>query len=196
MICRKDLNGDIATLVLQTCREVQSETGWLEKAGEFPSKAGVTFPLLPEAKQFLEKGPSFLFKILPFWLANLVNRLWIMLIPLLTLCVPLFKLALPTYRWKIRRKIASRYRLLMKIDAKIVDGTIQKSLDSDISDLLKYEDELADMSVPVMFARDYYALRSHVGYVRHRLEEIKSSASVASPNARASGLPEEIKVST
>jgi uncharacterized protein len=175
LICRKDLNGDIAMLLLQTCREIQAEGGWLEKAGEFPSKQGVTFPLLPEAKQFLEKGPSFFYKFLPFWAANWANRLWIMAIPLVTLLIPTVKMALPTYRWRMRRKIATRYRALMAIDEKILAGTIGQTLDADIAQLIKYEDELPRLSVPIMFARDFYALRLHVRYLRGRLEEIKAN---------------------
>jgi hypothetical protein len=174
LICREDLNGDIAALILQTCRDIQGEGAWLEAAGEFPSKHGVTFPFLPEAKQFLEKGPSFFFKFLPFWVANMVNRLWIMLIPLITLAIPSVKLALPTYRWRVRRKIATKYRLLMAIDDKIASGAVEKSIDTDIAQLRHYEDELAKISVPIMFAGDFYSLRSHVRYVRGRLEEIKA----------------------
>ena len=173
LLCRENLNGDIAVLILQTCRQIQEQGGWLEKAGDFPSKLGVTFPLLPEARQFHDKGPSFFYKILPFWAANMVNRLWIMAIPLLTLVIPAIKLALPTYRWRVRRRIATKYRVLMAIDHKIVDGTIMNSLDADIAQLLLYEDKLAKISVPIMFAADYYSLRSHVRYVRSRLEEIK-----------------------
>jgi len=186
LICRKDLNGDIAMLILQTCREIQAEGGWLEKAGEFPSKAGGTFPLLPEARQFLEKGPSLVYKVLPFWVGNFVNRIWILAIPLMTVFLPLVKLALPTYRWRIRRKIASKYKVLVAIDAKIVDGTIDKTLDAEIARLRSYEDELARMAVPLMYARDYYALRSHVRYLRSRLEEVKQHHGDEKPTGAAS----------
>ncbi|MEI7728944.1 MAG: TAXI family TRAP transporter solute-binding subunit [Verrucomicrobiota bacterium] len=173
LICRDDLNGDLAVLILQTCREIQEEGTWLEKPGTFPSKLGVTFPLLPEAKQFHEKGPSFFYKFFPFWVANLANRLWIMAIPLVTLAIPLVKLALPTYRWRIRRKIALKYRALMVIDDKISSGNIAQTLDADIVQLAEYEDELAKLTVPIMYASEYYSLRSHVRYLRGRLEEIK-----------------------
>jgi hypothetical protein len=175
MNCREDLDGAIAFLLLQTCKELQEQGGWLEKPGEFPSKAGVTFPLLPEARQFYDKGPSFFYKIFPFWVANMVNRLWIMLIPLITLVIPSAKLAVPAYRWRFRRKIATKYRVLLAIDDKIVDGTILKDIDSHIAKLLEYEDELAKMYIPIMFAGDYYQLRSHVRYLRRRLHEIKAA---------------------
>jgi uncharacterized protein len=173
LLCRDDLDGDIAALILQTCREIQSEGAWLEKAGDFPSKIGVTFPLLPEAKQFLEKGPSFFYKHLPFWAANAVNRLWIMAIPLVTLVFPLLKLALPTYRWRMRRRIAVRYRFLQAIDERVAAGTIGATIDEDIDHLRQYENELARLSVPVMFAGEFYSLRMHAYYLRTRLEEIK-----------------------
>jgi hypothetical protein len=183
LICREDLNGDIASLILTTCREIQEQGSWLEKPGEFPSKSGVTFPLLPEAKQFYEKGPSFFYKIFPFWVANMVNRLWIMAIPLITLVIPTIKLALPTYRWRMRRRIATKYRVLMAIDDKIVSGTIDQSLDADIAQLERYENELARMFVPIMFARDFYTLRYHVDFMRNKLQGIKAEKKKAPPPA-------------
>ncbi|CAK0769926.1 conserved hypothetical protein [Gammaproteobacteria bacterium] len=174
LFCRDDLNGDIAVLILQTCHELQENGSWLEKANEFPSRQGVTFPLLPEAKQFYEKGPSFFYKFLPFWVANMVNRLWIMAIPLITLVIPLVKLALPTYRWRISHKISAKYRLLMDIDERVGNGAIANSLETDIAQLIKYENELVNISVPIMFAKDYYLLRTHVRYLRGQLEEIRT----------------------
>ncbi len=179
LLCREDLDGDIAGLILQTCREIQSEGSWLEKPGEFPSKTGVTFPLLPEAKQFLEKGPSFFHKHLPFWVANAINRLWIMAIPLVTLVIPLVKLALPTYRWRMRRRIAVRYRLLQAIDHRIAKGTIAQTIEEDLAHLRQYEDELAQLTVPVMYAGEFYALRVHVHYMRTRLEDLQKTPPAA-----------------
>ena len=96
-----------------------------------------------------------------------------MAIPLVALVIPLVKLAPPVYRWRIRIKIANRYRLLMNIDEQIASGTILDTLDENIAQLVAYEDELAKISVPVMYAADYYSMRSHVRYLRGRLEEIK-----------------------
>lgn len=175
LLCRDDLNGDIAVLILETCRQIQDQGTWLEKAGEFPSRTGVTFPLLPEAKQFYDKGPSFFYKFhLPFWVANMFNRLWIMLIPLLTLVIPLVKLALPAYRWRIRRKIATKYRFLISIDNKLNAGTLNGDLDKDIDQLKQYEDELSKLHVPVMFTSDLFTLRNHALYLRKRLEDLKA----------------------
>ncbi|CAK0763740.1 putative TRAP transporter TAXI family solute receptor [Gammaproteobacteria bacterium] len=176
LICRDDLNGDIAVLILQTCRKLQEQGGWLEKPNEFPSPKGVTFPLLHEAEQFHEEGPSFFHKVLPFWVANTINRLWIMAIPLVTLAVPLIKLALPAYRWKITRKISAKYRLLMDIDDRIAKGTVINTLDADIEQLIKHENELSKFSVPIMFAGEYYSMRVHVHYLRNRLEEIREKS--------------------
>ena len=174
MMCRDDFDGALAVLILQTTREMQKQGGWLEKPGEFPSEHGVSFPLLPEARQFYEKGPSFVYQILPFWLANVTNRFWIMAIPLLTLVFPLFRLVMPTYQWRLRYRIARRYRLLLSIDDKIARGTIAKTLDADIDMLHRYEEELAKMSVPIMHAEGFYNLRVHVSHMRARLKEIKA----------------------
>jgi hypothetical protein len=44
-------------------------------------------------------------KYLPFWIASVVDRGKILLLPALTLLLPLFRVAPPLYRWRIRSRI-------------------------------------------------------------------------------------------
>ena len=66
----------------------------------------------------------------------------------------------------------------MDIDSRVAKGNIGNTLDEDISQLIKYENELVNISVPIMFASEYYALRTHVRYLRGQLEEIKQQRNI------------------
>src|SRR3546814_8147596 len=71
----------------------------------FPTGDHVTYPLEPAAERFYERGPPFLQRYLPFSEANLMNRLWVMILPLLTLLYPLFKILPPIYSWRMRARV-------------------------------------------------------------------------------------------
>src|SRR3546814_17697870 len=87
-------------LMLLAMRDTHRQGGYLEPPGMFPTGDHVTFPLEPAAERFYERGPPFLQRSLPFSEANLINRLWVIILPLLTLPYPLFTLLPPVFRWR------------------------------------------------------------------------------------------------
>ena len=62
-----------------------------------------------DARQFYKSGRPFLQQYMPFWLAAIVERLVIVLVPLFGLMVPLVRMAPSLYGWRIRRRILGIY---------------------------------------------------------------------------------------
>ena len=52
-----------------------------------------------------------------------VSPVWVMILPILTLMIPLFRVAPPTYRWQIRRRIVRWYRDLRSLEEKLQTST-------------------------------------------------------------------------
>ena len=52
-----------------------------------------------EAERYYKTGPPFLRRYLPFWLATYIERAKVMLVPLIALFFPFFKLMPMVYRW-------------------------------------------------------------------------------------------------
>lgn len=164
----------LTPIVLEAMRRVVSSGGVLEERDEFPSAEYVGYPLTSEADHYFEYGPPFLLRFMPFWAASLVDRLVILVIPLLFILIPLAKLAGPIYRWRIRSRIYRWYKFLRETDQKIIGGTIQKDLETERKRLEKLEDELASVEVPLSYSDELYHLRQHVEYVSRRLRAIES----------------------
>ena len=140
----------------------------LERPGEFPSARNVGISLTKEAEHYLEKGPSFLMRYLPFWAASLVDRLVIFVVPLLVIIIPLIKLAGPLYRWRIRSRIYTWYRHLQQTERKLVEGMIEYP-EEEVQRLDMLTEELASLDVPLSYAEELYELKQHIAYVRSRL---------------------------
>jgi len=138
----------------------------------------IEFPLNDLARNYFISGPPVLQKHLPFWVASAVNRGKILLIPVLTLLFPLFKIAPPVYRWRIRSRIYRWYRLLREIEADLREGSTTESLAHHQSALQEMHGELDEItSVPLSYMEEFYNLRLHVEYVGRRVESALTQVS-------------------
>lgn len=173
LVARKDLHPALVDLLLQVASEVHSGPGIFEDQGEFPSQRYLVLPLDEDAARFYRYGPPFLQRYLPFWAATLVDRLKIMLLPLVALLIPLMRATPPIYRWRIRSRVYRWYKELQRIDpgrGKIPpDG---EAIEERLQALQRLENEVNRVRVPLSYADDLYHLRVHIDLVRRDLEAL------------------------
>ncbi len=177
LVSRKDLHPAITALLLKELKGILGEPSILEKRGEFPSPDLTSLPVGEDAARFYEHGPPFLQRFMPFWAAALIDRFIFMALPLVTLMIPLFRLAGPAYRWRIRSRIYRWYRDLRDIDEKLRDDTPRKNLRTELTRLDELAGELAKVDVPLSYADALYDLRLHVDLLRRRLQDLMADHS-------------------
>ena len=117
LVAGDDLHPALVDLLLQAAERAHSDGGWFEDPGEFPSPQRIDFPLNPDAARYYEHGPPFLQRYLPFWAASLIDRLKIMLVPLVVLLLPLLKVMPPIYTWRMRSRVYRWYRELDAVES-------------------------------------------------------------------------------
>jgi TRAP transporter TAXI family solute receptor len=169
LVVREDFHPALVSLLLQAATRVQGSGDLFERPGAFPNSDNLEFPLNDDARRFYKHGPPFLQRYLPFWTASLIDRLKIMLVPLLTLLLPLAKIMPPTYRWRVRKKIYRWYRELQALDTETPKKHTGEALESLLQKLDKLEEEVRKVSVPLSYADELYSLRLHIGLVRDKL---------------------------
>lgn len=165
LVAREDIHPAITLLLLQAASEVHEPGGFFEAPEQFPSALGVDLPISKDAARFLKNGPSLLYRYFPFQMANWLDRMKLLLVPLATLLLPLFKAFPPLYRWRIRSKIYRWYTVLREIDQKLSDSHEGFDYSEDIQRLEILQRELAEVSVPLSYMEEFYNLRLHVNYV-------------------------------
>lgn len=191
LIARKDLHPALVAVIMKVATAVHRDGGLLAENGEFPSARFTELPVRDEARLYLESGPNFLNRYLPFWVASWIDRLKILILPLLTLLLPLFRLAPPLYTWRIRKRIYRWYQVLRDIEHSRPDvspDTADKSLLERLDDL---ENEVIEIEVPLGFMDEVYHLRAHIDLMRKRLlartgEQLTGGSSWVEPTARVS----------
>ena len=167
LVAREGTHPALVQLFVQAARDIHAEPGWFAKSGQFPSKEDIEFPLAPEAERFLRNGPPLMQRYLPFWLSNLIDRMWVAMISIIAILIPLARVVPPLYNFRIRSRIFRWYRQLRQIEDSISAGKIP------VADLLeelnKLDAKAERISVPLSYTDELYSLRSHIALVRERL---------------------------
>ena len=169
LVASEDFHPALVSLLLQAATQVQKEGDLFEQPGAFPNNNNLEFPLNRNAQRFYKSGAPFLQRYLPFHTASLLDRLKVMLVPLLTLLLPLAKIMPPTYRWRVRKKIYHWYAELQTLDTELAANDASEILESLLQKLDALEDDVRKVSVPLSYADELYSLRLHIGLVRERL---------------------------
>ncbi len=169
LAARRDLNASLIPALLNTVTTVHQPGGVLEQKRQFPSMDFVDLPLNEDARRHIANGPSFLFRWMPYGWAVLLDRLKILMVPLLALLIPLFRVAPPLYTWRIRSKIYRWYAAVREIDLNAQNDTSPGTLESLVTRLNELEREVATVSVPLSYAGELYHLRLHIGFLQEKV---------------------------
>ncbi len=169
LVARDSLHPALAYLLMRAASEVHGSAGLLDQSNEFPAPREAGFPLSSEAKRFYETGVPLLQRYLPFWIANLVDRLWVMLVPLIAVVVPLGRTVPSLYRWRVRSRVFRWYASLKQLEIQLDDKPGPEMLEDMLRRLEEIERSVNQISTPLAYAENLYAFRTHVDVVRRRL---------------------------
>ena len=172
LVVRESLHPAVVSLLLQAARKTHSAGTLVSPPESFPSPQMVDFELRDEAVRYYESGPPFLQRFLPFWAANLIDRMKVLLLPLLTVLFPMFKIVPPFYSWRIRRRIYRRYREVREIEIDYLAAPSVEARTRSLATLDAIEAELVALKVPLGVSDALYHLRLHIRFVRDELHEV------------------------
>ncbi len=171
LVVRDDLHPALQSLLLQAATEVHGKTGFFQRRGEFPAYKDPFLPLSPEASRYYKSGPSFLQRYLPFWLAVLLDRLVVLLVPIFALLIPLLRVAPAIYTWRVRSKVFRCYGELKFLEEDLKYHFNPTQLEVYRKRLDALDEEASQLRVPLGFTDLVYTLREHVNLVRRILEK-------------------------
>ena len=167
LVAREGTHPALVQLFVQAAARIHSGPSWTARAGQFPSTQATEFPIAKEAERFYRTGPPVLQRYLPFWLANLIDRMWVALFSIVAILIPLSRLVPPLYEFRVRSRIFRWYRNLRDIENDMDErvGTRDELLHR----LDKLDARVSAIAVPLSYTDEVYALRSHIDLVRAKL---------------------------
>ncbi|MBW8899777.1 MAG: ABC transporter substrate-binding protein [Massilia sp.] len=187
LVAREGLHPALVDLFVKAATEIHGGTGWFQQQGQFPSPRYTEIPVAREAAKYYRDGPPFLQRYLSFWLANLFDRLWVVVVALAALIIPLSKIVPPLYVWRIRSRVYRWYGQLRAVEQALetaADGHREQARTDLLRRLDDIEQRVNHISIPLAYADALYGLRSHINFVRQRVR-VTLAPPAATPQRRA-----------
>jgi TRAP-type uncharacterized transport system substrate-binding protein len=156
-------------LFLEAAEAINGRQSFFAKRGEFPMFNHSAFPESIVATRFEKSGVPPVMNYLPFWVAEFVHRMFILVVPFLAFAYPIVS-AMPNYRYKrVQARINKMYGALWTFEQELATGFDPGQCDAYISKINQMEADALSIKVPKKMASDYYSLRSSMDYVRNCL---------------------------
>lgn len=170
LVVRDGIHPDSVRLLLFAAGRVHRTPDLAEPAGRFPSESLVELPLHEQAVRYLKTGPSWLERRFPFWLAGLLDRTLLVLLPVVTVLLPFFGFIMPMLERRQRARIARWYAVLRDAEQRCA-SPVCEVVDGEIARLREIQRDVAGLrDTPALHLGELYHLKMHIDLVLARLE--------------------------
>ncbi len=169
LLARNRLHPALAFLLMRAATEIHGSAGLLSGTGAFPAPLNSEFPMGSEARRYYKSGPPFLQRYLSYWVAVLVDRLWIILLPSLALLVPLTRVIPQVYRWRVRSRIYRWYARLKEVELELDEDPSPEKLKDMLGRLDDIERAVNRINTPLAYSDNLYLFKQNVDLVRARV---------------------------
>jgi TRAP-type uncharacterized transport system substrate-binding protein len=168
LIARQDLHPALAYLLLEAATELHRPPTLFSRLRQFPAPEDSELALSPEAKRYYQSGPPFLQRYLPYWAANLVDRLLVLLLPAVAVLFPVMRLLPSVYRWRVTSRIYRWYGRLKEMELELDERPDREQLDAMLRRLDQMDRAVSQIDPPLAFSENLYVFRQHIDLVRER----------------------------
>ncbi|MEV8465878.1 TAXI family TRAP transporter solute-binding subunit [Fluviibacterium sp. DFM31] len=171
LVAQGDMHPALVDRLVRAAQEIHSGPVLLSADLEFPMSEGTILPMNTQAESLLQKGPSYLERHMPYWVAAQITRVTLLLVPLLVLLVPLMRMVPSLYEWQMRARIYRRYNRLVAIDQEAEGAMTDARREALFAELDTIEQEAKSVQVPSKYRENAYTLRVHIDLVRRKLRD-------------------------
>ena len=179
LLARDGTHPALLTLFAQNAQKLHGGSGWFNRAREFPNSRASELPIAKEGDRAMNEPVPLLQRYLPFWVANLIERMWLVLGLLLVVILPLSRIVPPLYQFRVRSRVFRWYGRLRDIETQMEARTTGPTELLQALDTLETQAE--KVSVPLSYANELYALRSNIHLIRKKLLRLQAGGATAAP---------------
>jgi TRAP-type uncharacterized transport system substrate-binding protein len=171
LVAKEDLHPAVAYLLIKTAQQLHGGSQLLSNAREFPSITKFQeLEVSEDVDKFYKQGAPFLYKHLPFWLANLLYRLWVLLIPLGAALITLSDALPKLIGFQGNRQMMNIYKAARELEAEVLRApqTIDPQPFRMRLEMLYVR--CSRVKVPSDFVKAVFELRSHLDLVSQSID--------------------------
>jgi len=191
LVARQDFHPALVSVLLEAVNRVHHGGSVFHRVGDFPAGREGDYPLSEDAQRYFRSGPPLLQRYLPFWVANLIQRLLVLLVPLIAVAIPIVRFFPSLYVWRVRARVFHWYRDLRSVEAESARMPGPERVRELLARLDAIEEGVGRTRVPLAYSDYAFNLKLHVDLIRTRLQRQAAAHDAAAPSeegrARRSG---------
>jgi hypothetical protein len=173
LVARPDLNAAVSDLLLEAAHEIHGNASLLQSQHEFPNAIQHEFKISPDAARYYISGKKYLYRLFPFWIASLLNRVMVAFLPMTVVLISGIRMIPAAYKWRIQLRLYRFYRLLLVLERELDREVTPVKREEVQRRLDEIEKTVKRMKVPASFADQFYSLRGHIDFVREKLASLQ-----------------------
>jgi hypothetical protein len=167
LVVKTDLHPAISFLLMDIASELHRAPSMLNGLKEFPSEKSLDFAQSAESKRFFKTGRPFLQRYLPFWLANLIERLLVTLVPVLAVLIPALQIVPKLFTWFGKSGLLKLYDRARLIELNCEDTEQARAQARE--EIVQIEKTLQRLPPNSDLFVEVYNLRAHLDLVKDHL---------------------------
>ncbi|HEY2022435.1 TAXI family TRAP transporter solute-binding subunit [Paraburkholderia sp.] len=174
LVSRDTLHPALAYLLLDAARTVHGGEDYFTPLGTFPNLRTEEFPISDESIRYFRSGRPFLYRYLPFWLASLIERRFLILLPFMALLIALAQALPRTLETRMKKRLVVWYR-----EIKALEDEVWKNSHPTHAQIAQWKNDIESIDasatqirIPYRYFQDVYALKQAIGIVRDRIAHV------------------------
>jgi TRAP-type uncharacterized transport system substrate-binding protein len=171
LVAREGLHPALVNRLVRAAERIHSGTDLVTVAPIFPSTEGLDMAVNDQASVALRDGPDAFERLLPYWMSAQVSRFALLLVPIIVLLLPLFRLLPGVYAWRMHSRVYRSYPELKAIEREAESDVPPERLRELLDRLERIDAEARSIRVPPRYREYAYTLRMHIDLVRRNLLE-------------------------
>ena len=116
LVVKDTLHPSLIYALLDSAFEVHGKPSFFSARGEFPNQRIEDFTLSDDARNYFKSGKPFLQNYLPFWLANLIEQQFVVIVPLIAALFALLRAIPYAIDHRTRSRLAYWYGSIQRLD--------------------------------------------------------------------------------
>jgi TRAP-type uncharacterized transport system substrate-binding protein len=174
LVVNRNMHPDLQLALLMAARDANRNAPnlFFAKRNEFPAYLDPSIPIGPVAEHFYDYGPPHAMRYLPYWLAGLVDRAWLLLLTLFAILYPLAKLNIHFRKFRFNLKEIPHYKELLEIEKRLCDHNLSAQDKAQLSKRLDWINVHAiKAGVPINEEAAYFEFLNAIYLLRKKIEE-------------------------
>ena len=170
LVIDPEMHPAIQLLFLQAAQKINGGRSFFSKYGEFPDFKESVVEESDVAKIYYKNGPPKLLEYVPFWVAEFLDRMLILLLPLAAFAYPIIK-SMPGYRLsRVRSRLNEVYGALKLFEQELVTQYDSSQHDEYLKIIDALDKRAQNLRVPRSLVSEYFTLRTTINFVRNLIE--------------------------